>query len=118
MSIILKIHGTGPSNEINLKNRPDMGKKHLPGKAYLSNNNVSFDEYLWAQLKDKDFALHFKNPGQPGFVALKKSSSDVPVSIFSLSLNDIIPELHIPYSASHAMLPEPFENLRNGLYIS
>ena len=107
MSIILKIHGIDPSNTIDLKNRPDMGKKHLHGKAYPSNNNVSFDEYLETQLKDKGFASHFKNAGNDGIVALKKSSSDIDEAFFPLSLNDIIPELHITSSASHAMIPEP-----------
>lgn len=97
MSIIMKIHGITPSNSTGLENRPDQGKKTPSGKAYLSENRVTFDEYLEAQLKDRDFTSHFKRAGQPGVLIQKRSSTSVAEPSFSLSLYDIIPELHIHF---------------------
>jgi len=102
MSIIMKINRISPSNSTGLENRPDPGKKNPSGKAYLSKSSVTFDEYLEAQLKDRDFASHFKRAGQPGILIQKKSSTTIAEPSFSLSLNDIIPELHIPFHAYNA----------------
>jgi len=82
-----------------LENGLDPGKKHPSGKASLSKTDVTFDEYLDAQLKDKSFASHFKKAGQAGAVGLKESSPAVVEPTFALKLNDIIPELHLPFHA-------------------
>lgn len=102
MSIIKKIHGTGPSNPVRLENRPDRRAQNPSGKAYLPEGGFTFDEYLEAQLKDRNLSSCFKKAGQPGAAVLKKSYASVAEPPFPLSLNDIIPELHIPFHACNA----------------
>jgi hypothetical protein len=99
MRISMKIHVINPSNSMGLENRLAAGKQKPSGKAYLHKINVTFDEYLEAQLKGRDFASHFKKAGHSGAVVLKKSSPAVVEPSFALTLNDIIPELHIPFHA-------------------
>jgi hypothetical protein len=91
MSIIIKIHSITPSGSIGLENRQAPGNKKLFGKAYLPKENVPFDDYLARQLNDKNFASHFKKAGQSGAAA---------APFPAVTLNDIIPELHIPVSCS------------------
>ena len=102
MSIIIKIHSINPSRSIGLENRQDPGNKKLFGKAHLPKENVPFDDYLDRQLNVKNFASHFKKAGQSGAVA-----SPFP----AISLNDIIPELHIPFSVSNKTFQEPLQLL-------
>jgi len=91
MSIIIKIHSMNPSGSIGLENRQDPGNKKLFRKAHLSQGKVTFDDCLDMHLNDKNFASHFKKAGQSGAVA---------PPFPAISLNDIIPELHIPFSVS------------------
>jgi hypothetical protein len=91
MGIIIRIHSINPSRSTGLENMLDHGNKKLLGKAHLPKENVSFDEYLERQLNSKHFVTHFKKAGQSGAV----------VEPFpAISLYDIIPELHIPFSVS------------------
>ena len=89
MGIIIKIHNTNPSGSIGLENRQDTGKKKLFGNADLSKENITFDDYLDRHLKDKNHASHSNKAGQ---------SQAVGSTFPAISLNDIIPELHIPFS--------------------
>jgi hypothetical protein len=89
MSIIIKIDSINPSRSTGLENRLDPGNKKLLGKAHLLKEDVPFDEYLDRQLNDKNFTSHFKKAGQSGAVT---------ASFPAITLNDIIPELHIPFS--------------------
>ena len=91
MSIIIEIHSLNPSGSIGLENRQYPGNKKLFEKAHLPKENVPFDHYLDRQLNDKGFVSQFKKAGQSGAV-----TAPFP----AISLNDIIPELHIPVSVS------------------
>ena len=89
MSTIIKIDGINPSRSIGLENRQDPRNKKPFGKAHLPEEHFPFDHYLDRHLNDKSFASHFKKSGQSGAVALPFPA---------ISLSDIIPELHIPFS--------------------
>jgi hypothetical protein len=89
MSIIIKIDNMNPSGTIGLENRQDPRNKKLFRNAQLSEENVSFDDYLDRQLNDKGFSSHFKKVGQSGGGAEKFPA---------ISLYDITPELHFPFS--------------------
>ncbi|GEM_PF-6352316 len=100
MSIIIKIHSINPSGSISLGNRLDPENKKPSGKTYLPKVNVRFDEYLDAQLKDKNFASRFKKAGQSEAIVPEESSTVLTAPFFSLTLNDIVPELHIPFNTT------------------
>ena len=89
MSIIIKIDGINPSGSIGIENRQNPRNKKLSGNAHLCEENVSFDDYLDRELHDKGFALHFKKAGQS-----EGGAERFP----AISLNDITPELHFPFS--------------------
>jgi len=99
MGVIMKIRSISPSSSTCPENRTASGKKNLSGKTCLSRGGLTFDECLEAQLKDMDFAWHLYKFGQKGFLIRKKSSASMTQPVLSISLYDIIPELHIPFHA-------------------
>ena len=101
MDVIMKIQGIRPLNPMGLENRPDTARQGSSGKARQDRGNASFDEYLEARLREGASSSSLQGQGQDGGDVLKRPS-DKAMPCLSLSLNDIIPELHFPFQACSA----------------
>jgi hypothetical protein len=89
MSAIREIHSTNPSGPLGLENRRETGNRKLFRKGPLPKENFSFDVCLDRQINRKNFKPQFKKAGH---------AEAADPNFLTISLNDIVPELHFPFS--------------------